>query len=201
MPDTQESKDKQVETVEGQKVVKLSSDGRNEDQENKAATVLLEAENGEEEKRVREAMKKRFVLLAEDNPELGVKLEKEIKEAGAEEMVWAEYLDKVKEGVDNFISKVERGELDQTILTMIADLEYPYEKYGLGSPDVGVKGIKYVRDAVAKHNLAHSDKPLQVEVILNSTSRYEGPVDAIEAISPDKKEAVKKLLEMIRTEK
>lgn len=116
-------------------------------------------------------------------------------------MVWAEYLDQVKEGADNFISKVERGELDQTILTMIADLEYPEVENGGGNDRIGVEGIKYVRDAVAKHNFTHPDRFLQVEVILNSISRYSGPADAIDAISPGKKEAVKKLLEMIKAEK
>lgn len=45
---------------------------------------MLEAESGGEEEKVREAMKKRFVLLAEDDPRLGI-LEDEARAAGVEE--------------------------------------------------------------------------------------------------------------------
>ena len=163
--------------------------------EKQAAGVLLEAEVGKEEEKVREALEKRFLLLAEDDPRLGSILD-EFKSAGGEQMAWAETLDGVKKETDNFISRVENGELDQTILTMIADMEYPETDAGGGGSN-GIEGVRYVRDAVDRYNLAHPDKPLQVEIILNTTSS-DTPGGHIDAVCRDKKGAIKTLLELVK---
>ena len=143
----------------------------------------------------KEALNKRFVLLAEDDPRLSGQLEDQAKAVGVKEMVCAKTLEAVKNGVDDFVRRVEAGELDQTILTMIADLEYPAVKMGGVSARNGIEGIQYVRDAIAKYNLAHPDKPLQSEIILNTSTGIQLPT---EAVSPGKKEAVNALLELIK---
>lgn len=199
MTDTQEPKDdKKVEVVEGKPTVKPVDDGKDQVREKTAAEVLAEAEKGSEEEKVGEALKKRFLLLAEDDPRLRGLLD-EFKSAGGEQMAWAHTLEGVKKETDDFIRRVEKGELDQTILTMIADLEYPQVEDDGPDPQAGLEGVNYVREAVAKYNLAHPDKPLQVEIILNSTvaARFQDEVGA-EAISTVKKDAVKTLLELIK---
>ena len=164
--------------------------------ERQAAGVLAGVEKGGEEEKIKEALKKRFLLLAEDDPRLESLLD-EFKSVGGEQMVQAKTLDGVRKETDDFISRVEQGGLDQTILTMIADLEYPKVRGGVPSSNNGIEGIKYVREAVDTYNLAHPDKPLRVEVILNSTREDMAGRVSADAVSHDKKEAVRKLLEMV----
>jgi CheY-like chemotaxis protein len=153
--------------------------------------------NREEATKIREALEKRFVLLTEHDPRVRRSLRREFGEISEEGLFQVYSLEEVKKAVDDFVYQVEKGELDKTILTMITDLEYPNTEDGAPDPENGLNGIAYMREAVAKHNDAYPDKPLQTEVILNSTISTQHKID-VEAVSPDKSAAVKTLLEMIK---
>lgn len=89
-----------------------------------------------------------------------------------------------------------------TKITMILDMEFPMTKEGWKTPGSGLKVLTYARDKVKEHNEQHPDKPVSLEVILNS-SMVKSAKDAgrigienapdLKRFSPEKEKAVETL--------